>query len=94
MSKLPNLAGNLKCWRKLNILIFGESVTCPGCVHNLQENYRRRYLWCKRCRRKYRATAWRGSWLYGMKLSPRQLFILLGVGSSAKALTGPGYWPG
>ena len=31
----------------------------------------------KLCRKKYRPTSYRASWLYGMKLSPRQLFILL-----------------
>ena len=29
------------------------------------------------CRKKYRPTSYQASWLYGMKLSPRQLFILL-----------------
>lgn len=77
MSKLPNLAGNLKCWRKLNKLVFGDHVSCPGCQNSLQENYKNKYLWCSRCRKKYRPTAYRGSWLYGMKLRPRQLFLLL-----------------
>ena len=77
MSKLPNLAGNLKCWRKLNKLVFGDHVSCPGCNGSLAENYKRGYLWCPACRKKYRPTAHRGSWLYGMKLTPRQLFLLL-----------------
>jgi len=50
---------------------------CPQCKNTLHENYLLRYLWCKLCRKKYRATAWKGSWLYGMKLSPNQLFKLL-----------------
>lgn len=77
MSKLPNLAGNLKCWRKLDKLVFGDSVSCPGCGSSLKENYQSGYLWCGSCRKKYRPTAHRGSWLYGMKLKPGQLFMLL-----------------
>lgn len=77
MSKLPNFAGNLKCWRLLNRLVFGDRVSCPGCQADMAENYRRGYLWCRPCRRKYRPTAYRGSWLYGMKLKPKQLFLLL-----------------
>jgi transposase len=77
MSKLPNLAGNLKCWRKLNKLIFGDSVSCPSCENSLSENYKNGYLWCGYCRKKYRPTAYKSSWLYGMKLSPRQFFSLL-----------------
>jgi len=77
MSTLPNLAGNLKCWRKLNKLVFGDSVSCPGCSSSLQESYRAGYLWCRGCRTKYRPTAHKSSWLYGMKLKPRQLFVLL-----------------
>jgi transposase-like protein len=77
MNKLPKFAGNLKYWRILNKLVFGDAVGCPDCSRSLAENYRRKYLWCKWCRKKYRATTYKGSWLYGMKLSPRQLFILL-----------------
>lgn len=77
MYTLPNIAGNLKCWRLLNRLAFGDSVSCPACQAGLSENYQGGYLWCRGCRRKYRATAYRASWLYGMKLSPRQLFLLL-----------------
>lgn len=77
MSKLPTFASNLKCWQVLNDLVFGERLVCPICSDHLSAVYVRRYLWCSYCRRKYRATAWRSSWLYGMKLSHRQLFILL-----------------
>lgn len=77
MSTIPKFASNKKCWQQLNKLVFGDSVSCPKCSHTLQENYLRKYLWCEVCRKKYRATAYRGSWLYGMKISPRQLFILL-----------------
>jgi len=77
MSKLPNLASNLKCWRKLNKLVFTGSLSCPGCSVSFQENYQAGYLWCRGCRKKYRPTAHKGSWLYGMKLKPRQLFVLL-----------------
>lgn len=77
MSKLPEFASNKKCWQVLNSLVFGEPCQCPTCSQVLQAQYRRRYLWCKQCRRKYRATAWKSSWLYGMKLTPKQLFVLL-----------------
>jgi ribosomal protein L37AE/L43A len=77
MSKVPNFASNLKYWRLINKLVFGKDVCCPNCGRLLTENYRVGYLWCSHCRKKYRATAWKGSWLYGMKLKPRQLFILL-----------------
>lgn len=77
MSTIPKFAGNKKCWQCLNRLVFGQEVTCPQCHQALQENYKQKYLWCQYDRKKYRATSYHGSWLYGMKLSPRQLFILL-----------------
>lgn len=77
MSKLPDIPGNKKCWKILNRIAFGDSVSCPGCGALLQERYIQRYCWCSGCRRKYRATAYGGSWLYGMKLQPRQLFALI-----------------
>lgn len=77
MGTLPKFASNLKYWRILNKLVFGPEVSCPTCQYQLQENYQRQYLWCKPCRKKYRSTAYQGSWLYGMKLKPKQLFILL-----------------
>lgn len=77
MNKLPVFASNLKCWRILNNLVFGQKLICPSCSNSLVENYQGQYLWCRFCRRKFRPTAHKGSWLYGMKLKPRQLFILL-----------------
>lgn len=77
MFKLTDIPGNKKCWKMLNRIVFGETMYCPGCNRSLQENYARQYCWCSVCRRKYRATAYGGSWLYGMKLKPRQLFVLL-----------------
>lgn len=77
MSTLPNIPSNKKCWQYLNKLVFTEEVICPQCRQTLLENYVRKYLWCRGCRKKYRPTSYRGSWLYGMKLSPRQLFLLL-----------------
>ncbi len=77
MSKLPKFAGNKKCWQTINNLVFGKELSCPVCSRAMTENYRRKYLWCGHCRRKYRSTAYQGSWLYGMKLRPAQLFILL-----------------
>ncbi len=61
----------------LNILAFGDNVSCPICSNELSTNYRLKYAWCRACRKKYRPTSFKGSWLYGMKLSPKQLFILL-----------------
>lgn len=77
MSKLPKFSSNKKCWMVLNRLVFGSACQCPGCGTALQERYVRKYLWCSHCRVKYRSTAYKGSWLYGMKLKPRQLFVLL-----------------
>lgn len=77
MSKVPKFASNMKCWQNLNRLVFGEELCCPQCHRSLHQNYRGKYLWCRYDRRKYRATSYRSSWLYGMKISPRQLFILL-----------------
>lgn len=77
MNTLPTFVSNKKCWQSLNRLAFGANVACPQCRQALQECYIRRYLWCRACRRKYRPTAWKSSWLYGMKLTPRQLFVLL-----------------
>lgn len=77
MNKLPKFSSNKKYWMVLNNLVFGSGCQCPDCSYVLQQRYVRKYLWCSNCRRKYRPTAYRGSWLYGMKLTPRQLFVLL-----------------
>lgn len=86
MNKLPKFSSNKKYWMILNRLVFGSDCACPQCHQVLQENYRLDYLWCKYCRRKYRATAYQASWLYGMKLSPKQLFILLWCWQSKQSL--------
>lgn len=77
MNTLPTFASNKKCWLLINRLVFGVDTICPRCRGALQERYVRQYLWCSICRRKYRATAYNGSWLYSMKLKPRQLFVLI-----------------
>ena len=77
MSTIPKFASNKKCWQFLNKLAFEDTMACPNCQHSLQENYKNKYLWCKFCCKKYQATSYRGSWFYGMKLSPRQLFVLI-----------------
>lgn len=77
MSTIPKFASNKKYWQILNKLVFGDEVSCPRCHKGLHENYCNKYLWCKLCHKKYRPTSYCASWLYGMKLSPRQLFILL-----------------
>ena len=86
MYKVSKFASNKKYWLIINKLVFGDSVSCPGCGSALRENYKQKYLWCSLCRKKYRATAYRGSWLYGMKLQPRQLFILLWCWQTKKSL--------
>lgn len=77
MSTLPVFYSNKKYWQYFNKLVFGVACQCPECECVLQERYVRRYLWCSNCRKKYRATAYKGCWLYGMKLAPKQLVILL-----------------
>ena len=73
MSTIPKFASNKKYWQILNKLVSGDEVLCPRCRASLQESYCNKYLWCKLCHKKYRPTSYRASWLYGMKLSPRQL---------------------
>ena len=73
MSTIPKFASNKKYWQILNKLVFGDEVSCPRCHKGLHENYCNKYLWRKLCRKKYRPTSYQASWLYGMKLSPRQL---------------------
>lgn len=86
MYKVPKFTSNKKYWLLINRLVFGTDVICPQCSIALQENYRQKYLWCHMCRRKYRATAYRGGWLYGMKISTKQLFILLWCWQHKKSL--------
>lgn len=86
MSTLPNIPSNKKCWQLLNNLVFGDSVSCPGCTGVLSQNYQQKYLWCTSCRKKYRPTSYQASWLYGMKLTPRQLFLLLWCWQKRKSL--------
>jgi hypothetical protein len=77
MKIIPKFHSNKKYWRIFNKLVFGEACLCPICNTKLKENYERRYLWCNKCRKKYRATAYKASWLYGLKISFRLLFILI-----------------
>lgn len=77
MNKLPKFSSNKKYWMLLNKLAFGDEVVCPICKQAMQLNYSNRYCWCPACRKKYRPTAHKGSWLYGMKLQPKQFFVLL-----------------
>lgn len=86
MSTLPNIPSNKKCWQSLNRIVFGDTISCPACCHTMQERYQRKYLWCQRCRKKYRCTSYRGGWLYGMKITPRQLFLLLWCWQRKKSL--------
>lgn len=77
MNKLPKFSSNKKYWMILNKLVFRDNISCPQCQTAMFPNYPSGYVWCGTCRRKYRPTAYKSSWLYGMKLKPRQLFILL-----------------
>lgn len=77
MNKLPKFHSNKKYFCTLTSLVFGEDVHCPVCGEAMALNYKNRYVWCKGCRKKYSPTSYKGSWLYGMKLSYRQLFVLL-----------------
>lgn len=86
MNKIPKFHSNKKYWMILNKLAFGDACQCPGCKSELQVRYVRKYLWCSICRKKYRPTSYKGSWLYGMKLSPKQLFILLWAWQHKKSL--------
>ncbi len=86
MSTLPNIPSNIKCWRLLNKLVFGDGVSCPKCGNALQENYKQKYIWCRQCRRKYRWSSYKGGWLYGIKLTPRQLLLLLWCWQQRKSL--------
>lgn len=77
MSKLPSFPSNKRAWNILVTLVFGVAGKCPLCTLRLKERYDKRYLWCRKCRKKFRPTSYKSSWLYGMKISPRQLFILI-----------------
>ncbi len=86
MNKLPVFPGNKKAWTIFNKLIFGEQLSCPVSGTSLRSNYRLRYLWCSVCRKKYRYTSYRGSWLYGMKISSAQLYRLLWAWQQRKSI--------
>lgn len=75
----------MRCWMILNKLAFGDNVSCPLCLSAMKANYLHKYVWCSFCRKKYRPTSFKGSWLYGMKLNPRQLFILLWAWQNKKS---------
>ena len=77
MRKTSNAISDFKCWKMLNALAFYDDLNCPSCQAHMRENYANRYVWCRLCRKKYRATAHSIRWLYGMKLTPRQFFIML-----------------
>ena len=77
MNKLPKFHSNKKYFCTLTSLVFGGSVSCPTCNKSMSLNYKNRYVWCGVCRKKYSPTSYKSSWLYGMKLSYKQLFVLL-----------------
>jgi len=78
MKIIPQWRTNLKYWRVFNQIVFGKYLSCPKCGHiSMKENYESRYLWCGHCRTKHRYSAHRGSFLYGCKLQPIQLYQLL-----------------
>ena len=75
---IPKWHSNIKYWRVFNATIFGKNLTCPKCNNEtMAENYRGRYLWCRRCRTKHRYSSYHSSLLYGCKLQPTQLYKLI-----------------
>jgi hypothetical protein len=73
MTSIRELPSEAKCQQIIHKLILGEVRKCPRCVRTLKRSAG--YYWCKPCRRKVRPKAL--TWLYGMKLSYRQLVVLI-----------------
>lgn len=73
MTSIAELPSEAKYRRIIHNLILGETHKCPRCLGPLRRSTG--YYWCKPCRRKVRPTAL--TWLYGMKLSYRQLVLLI-----------------
>jgi transposase-like protein len=93
MTSITELPSEAKCKKIIHNLILGETKKCPTCVGPLRRSTG--YYWCKLCRKKVRPTA--QTWLYGMKLSYRQLVVLIWAWQrklppgSVKAFTGVSY---
>ena len=78
MKIIPKWYSNIKYWRVFNRVAFGKYLACPKCGSiDMSENYNSRYVWCKYCRTKHRYSAHKGTFLYGCKLQPIQLYQLL-----------------
>jgi len=75
---IPVWCSNIKYWRIFNGIVFGRHLSCPRCgLVGMKENYQKKYLWCSGCRRKWRYSAFRGTFVYGTKLSPKKLYQVL-----------------
>src|SRR5476651_405500 len=73
MTSIAELPSEAKCRRIIHKLILGETNKCPRCLGALKRSTS--YYWCKPCRRKVYPKSL--TWLYGMKLSYRQLVLLI-----------------
>jgi hypothetical protein len=93
MTSIADLPSEAKCQKIIHKLILGDTRKCPRCRGTLKRGVG--YYWCKPCRRKVRPNAL--TWLYGMKLSYRQLVVLVWAWQrklppgSVKAFTGLSY---
>lgn len=73
MTSIRQLPTEAKCRQIIHKLVLGTGSRCPGCHGRMKRS--QDYYWCKPCRRKVRPKAL--TWLYGMKLSYRQLLVLI-----------------
>lgn len=93
MTSIAGLLSKARCRRVIQKLILGETSKCPRCMWTLKRG--NGYYWCKPCRQKVCPKAL--TWLYGMKLSHRQLVVLIWAWQhklppgSVKAFTGLSY---
>jgi hypothetical protein len=93
MTSIAELPSEARCRRIIHKLILGETLKCPRCLGALRRGTM--YYWCKPCRRKVYPKAL--TWLYGMKLSYRQLVVLIWAWQrklppgSVRAFTGLSY---
>jgi IS1 family transposase/transposase-like protein len=93
MTSIAELPSEAKCRQIIHKLILGDVRKCPRCTGALRRG--NGYYWCRPCRRKVRPKAL--TWLYGMKLSYRQLVVLIWAWQrkqspgAIKAFTGMSY---
>jgi hypothetical protein len=93
MTSIAELPTEAKCKKLIHKLILAETHKCPRCLGPLKRSAG--CYWCKPCRKKVYPKAL--TWLYGMKLSYRQLVILIWAWQrklppgAVKAFTGLSY---